>query len=108
MDIDARLVRLLHHLHAAQRIPCIVCSCGIVYGWGSRDACWCPDGGNILAGVFALTLCSGNLIILKKKCVRFHALIKIISDYQAVTKRPVAASRCCKRLGEGAAVSRLG
>ena len=28
-----------------------------------------------------------------KKRLRFHALFKIVSDYQGVTKRPVAASR---------------
>ena len=28
-----------------------------------------------------------------KKCLRFHALVKIPSDYQLVTKYPVAASR---------------
>ena len=28
-----------------------------------------------------------------KKCLRFHALVKIPSDYQLVTKCPVAASR---------------
>ena len=43
-----------------------------------------------------------------KKSLRFHALVKRVSDYQLVTKSPVAASRCCKRLGEGVAVSRLG
>ena len=63
MDINTALCRLLTHFHTAKCIPCIVC-CSIAYGWGSRDACWCPDGGNILAGVFAITLCSGNLIIL--------------------------------------------
>ena len=28
-----------------------------------------------------------------KKCLRFHALVKMLSDYQLVTKCPVAASR---------------
>ena len=28
-----------------------------------------------------------------KKCLRFHATVKIVSNYQPVTKRPVAASR---------------
>ena len=28
-----------------------------------------------------------------KKCLRFHAAVKMVSDYQSVTKRPVAASR---------------
>ena len=28
-----------------------------------------------------------------KKCLRFHATVKMVSDYQLVTKYPVAASR---------------
>ena len=28
-----------------------------------------------------------------KKCLRFHATVKMVSDYQLVTKIPVAASR---------------
>ena len=28
-----------------------------------------------------------------KKCLRFHVTVKMVSDYQSVTKRPVAASR---------------
>jgi len=28
-----------------------------------------------------------------KKCLRFHATIKLLPDYQLVTKYPVAASR---------------
>ena len=28
-----------------------------------------------------------------KKSLRFHAAVKMVSDYQSVTKRPVAASR---------------
>ena len=28
-----------------------------------------------------------------KKSLRFHATVKMVSDYQSVTKRPVAASR---------------
>ena len=28
-----------------------------------------------------------------KKRLRFHAMVKLISDYQRVTKQPVAASR---------------
>jgi len=28
-----------------------------------------------------------------QKCLRFHALVKILSDYQLVPKYPVAASR---------------
>ena len=28
-----------------------------------------------------------------KKCLRFHATVKMVFDYQSVTKRPVAASR---------------
>ena len=63
VDVNTALCRLLTQFHTAKCIPCVVC-CGIAYGWSSRDACWCPGGGNILAGVFAITLCSGNLIIL--------------------------------------------
>ena len=65
VDVNTALCRLLTQFHTAKCIPCIVC-CGIAYGWSSCDACWwCPGGGNILAGVFAIiTLCSGNLIIL--------------------------------------------
>ena len=42
-----------------------------------------------------------------KKCLRFHATVKMVFDYQQVTAYPVAASRRCKRSGEGVAVSRL-
>ena len=41
-----------------------------------------------------------------KKSLRFHATVKMISDYQLVTKYPVTASRRCKRPDEGVAVSR--
>jgi len=32
----------------------------------------------------------GNVV---KKSLRFHVTVKMVSDYQLVTKRPVAASR---------------
>ena len=38
MDIDTWLVRLLHHLNAAQRVPCVVFTCRIVNDW-TVDAC---------------------------------------------------------------------
>ena len=43
-----------------------------------------------------------------KKCLRFHAPVKMVFDYQSVTKYAVAVSRRCKRPDEGVAASLLG